>query len=60
MMSKMGFFFISQLAMITGDNPLTACHVARELRLTKREILLLSPPESAHNHGKLWSAVCCE
>ena len=59
-MSKMGFFFISQLAMITGDNPLTACHVARELRLTKREILLLSPPESAHNHGKLWSAVCWE
>ncbi|XP_067057939.1 endoplasmic reticulum transmembrane helix translocase-like isoform X1 [Acropora muricata] len=42
------------LAMITGDNPLTACHVARELRLTKREILLLSPPESAHNHESTW------
>lgn len=59
-MSKIDFFFICQLAMITGDNPLTACHVARELRLTKREILLLSPPESAHNHGKLWSVVCWE
>ena len=40
-----------QLTMITGDNPLTACHVARELRLTRREIVVLSPPESTNNHG---------
>ncbi|XP_068689455.1 endoplasmic reticulum transmembrane helix translocase-like [Montipora foliosa] len=39
------------ITMITGDNPLTACHVARELRLTRREILVLSPPESANNHA---------
>lgn len=43
--------FLNQLTMITGDNPLTACHVARELRLTRREIVVLSPPESSNNHG---------
>ena len=43
--------FHEQLTMITGDNPLTACHVARELRLTRREIVVLTPPEKTNDHG---------
>lgn len=46
-------FDTKQLTMITGDNPLTACHVARELRLTRREIVVLSPPENTNNHGNV-------
>lgn len=32
--------------MITGDNPLTACHVAKELKMTRKEMLILEKPNA--------------
>ena len=40
--------------MITGDNPLTAVHVAREVEIIDREALILDLAENAqHEQGWL-------
>lgn len=46
-----------KVMMITGDNALTACHVAKELRFTRRTVLVLSKDivyNSPDDHGVVW------
>ena len=45
------------VVMITGDNPLTACHVAKELKIVKKETLIYYPPEGETDDRYHW-AVC--
>ncbi|KAK4243101.1 hypothetical protein C7999DRAFT_36582 [Corynascus novoguineensis] len=48
-----------RVIMITGDNPLTAVHVAKEVEIVDREVLILDAPEhSAHGEESLiWRSV---
>ena len=44
--------------MITGDNPLTAVHVAREVEIVDRDVLILDAPEHDDSGEKLvWRSV---
>lgn len=45
--------------MITGDNPLTAVHVAKEVKIVEREVLILDSPEERHGvkHELIWKSV---
>ena len=46
------------MAMITGDNPLTACHVARELRFTsKKSTLVLTKVDADVDENFEWQSI---
>ncbi|KAI0399708.1 hypothetical protein F4802DRAFT_538149 [Xylaria palmicola] len=47
-----------RVVMITGDNPLTAVHVAREVEIVDRDVLILDAPEKNHGGQQLvWRSV---
>lgn len=47
-----------RVVMITGDNPLTAVHVAREVEIVDREVVILDAPEGDHSGEELiWRSV---
>lgn len=47
-----------RVIMITGDNPLTAVHVARQVEIVDREVLILDAPENDESGEKLvWRSV---
>ncbi|KAF1994041.1 hypothetical protein P154DRAFT_625002 [Amniculicola lignicola CBS 123094] len=47
-----------RVVMITGDNPLTAVHVARQVEIVDRECLILDAPENDDSGEKLvWRSV---
>lgn len=47
-----------RVVMITGDNPLTAVHVAREVEIVDRDVLILDAPEHNVSGEKLvWRSV---
>ncbi|KAH7035883.1 ATPase [Microdochium trichocladiopsis] len=47
-----------RVVMITGDNPLTAVHVAREVEIVDRDVLILDAPENNEGGQSLvWRSV---
>nr|POE75191.1 manganese-transporting atpase 1 [Quercus suber] len=47
-----------RVVMITGDNPLTAVHVARKVEIVDREVLILDAPENDDTGERLvWRSV---
>lgn len=47
-----------RVVMITGDNPLTAVHVAEQVKIVERETLVLDIPTDTHtDHELVWRSV---
>lgn len=47
-----------RVIMITGDNPLTAVHVAKEVEIVDRDVLILDAPEHDDSGEKLvWKSI---
>ncbi|XP_064548623.1 endoplasmic reticulum transmembrane helix translocase [Drosophila montana] len=46
-----------KVLMITGDSPLTACHVARELRFTNKKLVILTPPQNERDGEWSWVSI---
>lgn len=46
-----------KVVMITGDNPLTACHVAKELRFSRKKLLILSSCSKEKNDEWQWISI---
>ena len=45
------------MAMITGDNPLTACHVARELKFTSKKSTLVLTKIDGDDEAFEWQSI---